>query len=294
MDEQKAVDKHEFESLLTLRGGDDPTFLKEVTRKTKQWGDVPLLWVLCWSVLLAGVVVVTMAANSLPAGLDATERRRPAPNVDWIPKSAFEEWKRYHSVEALWEEMDDPTKMENRKFVLGLYSCPDQAGNYVHEFTVSLLIAVVTNRTLLWGWDENTLNKNVQSECDQVMRPKSWVPAHDEWKHVYNLPDPLFIKAKKLLKEQEAKTSDTTRFVSLADTQQIANSRLIHPSRIYHTSNDPDFWLNDVLLQQEYSFTLNSQMFGFENSTYANDIVTLLYAEGRAFLFVSSDTRVMP
>eukprot|EP00977_Amphora_coffeiformis_P003119 scaffold581_cov169-Amphora_coffeaeformis.AAC.9 len=86
----------------------------------------------------------------------------PPLQKELIPKTAFEEWKKYHSADILRAE----GQSTDRKFVLGGYSCPDQA---VHEFIASILIAMVTNRTLLWRFSTTEANVR-QVECDQFLQ----------------------------------------------------------------------------------------------------------------------------
>jgi hypothetical protein len=55
------------------------------------------------------------------------------------------DYQRWHSHQSL---LDQPP--HNRTFVVGYYYCPNQAGNRLHDFMNFLIVAIVTNRTLLW------------------------------------------------------------------------------------------------------------------------------------------------
>lgn len=146
---------------------------------------------------------------------------------------------------------------------------------------------MVTNRTLLWEFD--AVNVNLKSDCDRFLRPASWIPSYSDWRHVYKLPETKRVRPKPWLAKHK---EGDARFVPLSETQHTSDYRLFKPHRVYHTTQYPDFWsIGDVVLQEDYSFAVNSQLFGFENSTYAKEIIPLLYAEGRAFLFVS---RILP
>jgi hypothetical protein len=120
-------------------------------------------------------------------------------------------WKRYkqeHSVDALRAETTGDSfspRKSPRKFAVGFYSCPLQAGNRLHHFMNSLIWAVITNRTLLWKYyDQTTCNvvgqmyaekicqaANQETDCRQVLKRAHWLPALQEWKAYYKLPYPI-------------------------------------------------------------------------------------------------------
>lgn len=206
---------------------------------------------------------------------------------EWIPIKAFEKWQTYHSVDALRSIAEQPSSNDygERKFVLGYYSCPDEVGNLIHEFTVSLLIAIVTNRTLLWAF--NPLHDNKKDDCDHFLRTADWIPRYRDWSRPYNLPAPKVVEPNNWLRNPPS--GNSTRHVPLEESQDTAAHPLINPNRVYHTSKDPEFWNSgDVLLTQDFSFQFLSQLFGFEHSEYAAEMIPQLYAEGSSFLFVSS------
>jgi len=107
-----------------------------------------------------------------------------------VPFRVMEQYIQWHSVKSLGR---DPT---NRKFALGFYSCPLQAGNRLHHFFNGLLWAIITNRTLLWKyWDSETCSKydgkhydviiceaaNTVDACDKILKRAAWIPSYDEW-----------------------------------------------------------------------------------------------------------------
>jgi hypothetical protein len=101
----------------------------------------------------------------------------------------WDNYKRWHSHQSLIQQP------ENRQFVIGYYSCPLQAGNRLHDFWNSMIVAIVTNRTLLWKYsDEETCliaNKGYdpkvcehgysEKDCDKTLERASWIPSFDEW-----------------------------------------------------------------------------------------------------------------
>ena len=103
------------------------------------------------------------------------------------PLRVLMEYQQLHSVEAMERQP------EHRKYAIGFYSCPLQAGNRLHSFFNSLLWAILTNRTLLWQYiDPNACRHhqvphpfcqvpNTKEECDRVLTRASWIPSYDEW-----------------------------------------------------------------------------------------------------------------
>lgn len=122
----------------------------------------------------------------------------------------WNEYKEQHSQRSLsheWWELRQGGKWENtsnidlkgRKFSIGFYSCPLQAGNRLHHFFNSLIWSIVTNRTILhryfntkacfWiaqnegGGDLSKCRvANEQKDCDKILKRADWVPSFDEWK----------------------------------------------------------------------------------------------------------------
>ena len=208
-----------------------------------------------------------------------------APTLQWEPEQVLATYRAQHSVDALRVDVStlNTTALMNRKFTVGYYSCPDYAGNLLHDFVNGLLIAVLTNRTFLWAFETNQVNQ--QGACDELLRAAPWIPSYQEWKHALYLPLPMMVKTKKFVRHYDGQG----RFVPLQDAILHANHRALRPHEINDLSEatQQEFWYGDVLLEQERPFEFLSQLFGFENSTFARDLVPRLYANGRAFLFVS-------
>eukprot|EP00930_Biecheleria_cincta_P060167 TRINITY_DN45861_c0_g1_i1.p1 TRINITY_DN45861_c0_g1~~TRINITY_DN45861_c0_g1_i1.p1 ORF type:complete len:437 (-),score=58.94 TRINITY_DN45861_c0_g1_i1:71-1381(-) len=74
-------------------------------------------------------------------------------------------------------------------FVVGVYGCPKQLGNRLHEFLNAFAVAVITDRTLVWQY---TKQGNVGSldYCDSLMHRQAWLPSaetiKDEYVHNFN------------------------------------------------------------------------------------------------------------
>ena len=115
------------------------------------------------------------------------------------PELVFEEYRRHHSIQAL--ERNNSTST-NRKYAIGLYSCPYQAGNRIFHFLNHLIWAIATNRTLLWKYydiktcralDQSSCyiaDLNSESDCDKVLHRASWIPSYDEYSAILNLSQP--------------------------------------------------------------------------------------------------------
>jgi hypothetical protein len=122
-------------------------------------------------------------------------------------KNLWNKYKEQHSHQVLlqeWDEMEQTLAKSNtttfshwslnsRKFAVGYYSCPLQAGNRLHHFFNSLIWSIVTNRTLLYQYfDFHTClritNKlqicnaaNTAKDCDDVLKRNSWIPSFGDW-----------------------------------------------------------------------------------------------------------------
>jgi hypothetical protein len=101
----------------------------------------------------------------------------------------WENYKQWHSHEALLRQPD------HRSFIVGYYSCPMQAGNRLHDFWNSLIVAAITNRTLLWKYfDSQTCQRvnqgynslickhnSTERDCATSLTRADWIPSYDEW-----------------------------------------------------------------------------------------------------------------
>lgn len=97
--------------------------------------------------------------------------------------------------------------LKDRKFVVGLYSCPQEAGNRLHAFMNALLWAISTNRTFLWRYEDTAAcseyphekkedlpnfcsmeYNNTKQDCDKVLVLSDWIPSFEEWNTKLHLP----------------------------------------------------------------------------------------------------------
>ena len=208
-----------------------------------------------------------------------------APTSQFEPERVLAKYQAQHSVNVLRAEAADSLRpgKTDRKFIVGYYSCPDYSGNLLHDFVDGLLVAMLTNRTFLWAFEAR--NVNTKKACDDLLQAAPWIPSFSEFEKTFRLPTPIMVKSRKYVKHY----TGHGRFVPVQDSALRANYKTLQPHEIYDLSRaeEQEFWYGDILLEQDYAFDFLSQLFGFENSTYAKDLVPRLYANGKAFLFVS-------
>jgi len=124
------------------------------------------------------------------------------------PFQVLKTYIRQHSQQQLKHEWEDCKSrnhcdaINSRKFVVGMYSCPVEAGNRMHRFMNGLLWSVLTNRTLLarYGTSETCQEYGEREHCDEVhehckpshcqeiLHLSPWVPSFDEWNDTLVLP----------------------------------------------------------------------------------------------------------
>ena len=115
----------------------------------------------------------------------------------------FDEYKEHHSHERLLHANETKT-LQNRKYILGVYTCPNQAGNRIHDFTSAMVAALITNRTLLWKYyDSETCsalskygknglwcgNFGSYEDCHQIVGRADWIPSYDDWASTLGMPE---------------------------------------------------------------------------------------------------------
>eukprot|EP00578_Thalassiosira_sp_NH16_P027899 CAMPEP_0181083680 /NCGR_PEP_ID=MMETSP1071-20121207/4290_1 /TAXON_ID=35127 /ORGANISM="Thalassiosira sp., Strain NH16" /LENGTH=549 /DNA_ID=CAMNT_0023165361 /DNA_START=23 /DNA_END=1669 /DNA_ORIENTATION=+ len=84
-----------------------------------------------------------------------------------------------------------------RRFVVASYSCPLESGNRLHRFMNGLLWGILTNRTLLWRYQDYAICEEYGEDgcidqylnrtkgpldCDGIIIRSPWIPSYEEWK----------------------------------------------------------------------------------------------------------------
>jgi hypothetical protein len=117
------------------------------------------------------------------------------------PLEILQEYQQFHSQKVLLEEHENGG-IHNRTFVVGFYACPDAAGNRLHEFFNSMIIALAHNYTITWKFfDEWTCRAvgtkyvrkfcknavNSLETCGAVVERASWIASYDDWSGKLNM-----------------------------------------------------------------------------------------------------------
>jgi hypothetical protein len=124
-------------------------------------------------------------------------------------QQVLKQYMKLHSVEQLERECPDHGQghvslekdcpdLLRRRFAVGFYSCPHQAGNRLHHFLSAMAWSITTNRTLLWKYYDYDTCKQVgkqydrricsalgtRESCAQVLELHEWIPSYDDWSFV--------------------------------------------------------------------------------------------------------------
>jgi hypothetical protein len=102
---------------------------------------------------------------------------------------AFQTYQQQHSQEALLHENE--TSLQDRKYAIAYYWCPQRLGNIMHSFFNTIVWAMIHNRTVLWKYHD-TEHVNTEAECQTILKRASWLPSFDEW-HTLLLEQPPVI-----------------------------------------------------------------------------------------------------
>lgn len=100
-----------------------------------------------------------------------------------VPMRVWEAWLQHHSADIMKNETLE--QLRDRKYVWASYGCPRQAGIATSKFLNSLLVAILTNRTLLveyggfMGWVR--AGENAREVCFSLVQPASWIPWVNEF-----------------------------------------------------------------------------------------------------------------
>jgi hypothetical protein len=204
------------------------------------------------------------------------------------PVAVFEEWKKYHSVEALRNETD----LSHRKFIIGKMACPRQAGIHAADYTNALLLAVATNRTFLFKYGGSMTwvrsGVNAPEVCDQILHRANWIPRLEDFE------DHLDMKTMASLDMTPFKES-LERVIKMNKNEINENIHLVDPlfkdvqvyenMRTWGLSRMPGLWFGLANLTDVKASSFYSQLYGLEKSFAQDERVQQLYMEGGLFLY---------
>lgn len=199
------------------------------------------------------------------------------------PVQVFNEWKAYHSAAAL----ENSSSLADRKFILADFSCPQQVGVQAADYTVPLLLAIATNRTLLFRYDgfRKWINdgQNSQKVCGKILRRAGWIPLYNNY--AAQLPLPQKINAS-FYEEKNLKPL-FDRIDRKAKVQEdMSEAVLVEIPRLWRLGSQPNYWHGLMDLRDHYAGTYISEMFGLTASPLQNQKrVHKLYVEGMHFLY---------
>jgi hypothetical protein len=100
------------------------------------------------------------------------EETNIAPSIHLEPIQVLQEYISQHSVDILLAEPDNDRR---RSYLTAEYACPHRAGNVMSNYLNSMLLAVLTNRTMLMQYSKD---ETAQKQCDRILKRASWIPPY--------------------------------------------------------------------------------------------------------------------
>lgn len=195
------------------------------------------------------------------------------------PERVFQEWKAQHSVNAL---RTDPY---NRRFHLAEVSCPERAGNLLNYFTYDLVLAMLTNRTVLWRYHDG-LRDNPEQACDEILRVAPWIPSYEEFWQEHGLPEEPTESVQGLRPDKWLQTYYDKHAQDDNSVQPLIphTTKLVHITLLskYFNTIHPEMWSHDLVLNDPLTRRAFSKMLDLDND--AHEIIPRLYDKGHAFL----------
>lgn len=223
-----------------------------------------------------------------------------------IPVQVMEQYKQWHSIDALKRNPD----LEHRKFAIGFYSCPFQAGNRLHNFfnskwamnqqnfavfpfnpshnnVAGMLWAVLTNRTLLWHYvedrdscrrwiDRTSFCKSLNQidHCDEILSRAEWIPSYNEWSEKLGLEEPVYIPPRATHPGSEAR--DRLEWEDGDEALLGVDDRLKYPQQvsIFGITEYKIYWLKRPRMRSSVL-----------HSDHGKETARLLYLHGVDFLY---------
>jgi hypothetical protein len=234
---------------------------------------------------------ISIAQHIGKTTLKASESRTatlPTNSSLFRPEQVLEQYLEWNGDEALRKQ---PGK---RQFAVVYYHCPHRAGNALHTFLNSVIWAIITNRTLLWRYDEKSA-RNTVADCDQYLERAPWMPSFDEWSANLSLPAPVPVKMNTLLNWKHARLMNTTWHVfSYEEQRQSLKEPVVTFPRFRDWVDKKDLLTSRIRWNDDpRELTLNQPFFSYwyykraphVESKGTRQLMTDLYAEGLSFLY---------
>jgi hypothetical protein len=139
------------------------------------------------------------------------------------------QYQRQHNAEVLRLERAEVRwfrRGNHRRYVVGMYSCPYQAGNRLNKFLNSFAFAVITNRTFVWKYCSNQFHCKLHgklADCERVLHRKSWIPPYTT-PHWYQRRPKKIFAGKGILTKRNTPLDDLS--YSIVDPGSLETQRL--------------------------------------------------------------------
>ena len=199
------------------------------------------------------------------------------PELD--PVQVFKEWRTHHSAQALRGSI----VLKDRKFIVAKFSCPQQVGVQAADYAAALLLAIATNRTLLYTYDGIRKwiegGQNAPEVCDHILRRAEWIPLYVD--HRSQLPGVQRVNAS--FSGIEELQSRIDKGLSLHE--DISDKALVEIPRLWELGARPGYWRGLMDLRDVYASSYISDMFGLDPPLHLRSSTHKLYKEGIHYLF---------
>ena len=199
------------------------------------------------------------------------------------PVQVFEEWKSYHSVHSLRRL----PSLEGRNFILANFGCPMQLGSQSTDFVDSLLIAIATNRTLLFkyggiaGWVRK--GQNSKENCCKILRRADWIPLYEEFEN--QLPDVYRIERETFNDRDQNWTFHHRVNSGQPAHSDISSHTLVEIPRLWTLAPSIGAWGGLSDLRNKYASAYISDMFNLAQPLRIQKRIRKLYREDIYFLY---------
>lgn len=209
------------------------------------------------------------------------------------PVKVFETWKRQHSAQSLRRE-GHSIWTSDRRYMYAYFACPRQAGIQAGRYTYALLLAVATNRTLMFRYKSiwrSLQDENRREECAKVLLQADWIPTMDEFYDPFlssSKPPPNITVMSLASHEKQpgGKINSIKRFIDQGKQAHdfIGDDLLIEVPDVWGLGRYKKHWRGLTDLTEHYVSTYYHQALG--GTPFAeDDRVKKMYTEGWYFLY---------
>lgn len=200
------------------------------------------------------------------------------------PQQLFDTWKQQHSAAVLRSESPFDRK-HHRQYLLARLTCPRQAGVQAALYTNTLLLAILTNRTLLYEY-RGFINEgaNDRMHCQDIMQPAEWVPEFEEFRKGLGTPfdTPLLDDWKQQV--EQGTVEDWSKHLMIRPSRQWGFARVDaltwHGLMDFRKPEAQDFLMQAYGTAREVIESIAAQLYSEGGALF---LYGMLYAESFAF-----------